>query len=141
MVAQQGHTARWDAMIGRIGVVSHHLRSLLGAIRFNRFACLCMRGRIFLMFRLGRLYCTSRVFDLLASSKKCNQLFTRNKITKQRAFHIVSFSPSLKNVAQNFKPLGLAESPYFHSYGIFTLDKSTIYHYNIFSIHNYLGPS
>ena len=25
-------TTKWDAMIGRIGVVSHHLRSLLGAI-------------------------------------------------------------------------------------------------------------
>ena len=27
----KGRTARWDAMTGRIGVVSHHLPSLLGA--------------------------------------------------------------------------------------------------------------
>ena len=26
--------ARWDARIGRIGVVSHHLQSLMGAINF-----------------------------------------------------------------------------------------------------------
>ena len=32
VVAQKGHTARWDAMIGWIGVVSYHLRSILGAI-------------------------------------------------------------------------------------------------------------
>ena len=31
----KGRTPRWDAMIGRIGVVSHHLRSLLGAIKLN----------------------------------------------------------------------------------------------------------
>ena len=35
VVAQKGHTARWDAMIGRIGVVSHHLRSFLGAIKLT----------------------------------------------------------------------------------------------------------
>jgi hypothetical protein len=34
-VAQKGRTARWVAMIGRIGVVSHHLRSLLGAIKLT----------------------------------------------------------------------------------------------------------
>ena len=33
---------------------------------------------------------------------------------KQFAFLIISSSPSLKNIAQNFKPLILAESPYFH---------------------------
>ena len=33
-MAQEGHIVRWDAMIGQIGVVSHHLRSLLGAIKF-----------------------------------------------------------------------------------------------------------
>ena len=27
--------ARWDAMIGRISVVSHHLRSLLSAIKLS----------------------------------------------------------------------------------------------------------
>ena len=34
-MARKGRTARWDAMIGRIGVVSHHLRSLLGAINLT----------------------------------------------------------------------------------------------------------
>ena len=32
-MARKGCTARWDAMIGQIGVVSHHLRSLSGAIK------------------------------------------------------------------------------------------------------------
>ena len=32
-MAPEGRTAKWDAMIGRIGVVSHHLQSLLGAIK------------------------------------------------------------------------------------------------------------
>ena len=32
---------------------------------------------------------------------------------KQLAFLIISSSPSLKNVAQNFKPLVLAKTPYF----------------------------
>ena len=56
------------------------------------------------MFRLGRLYCTSREegLDLLASLRICNYLFTKNKIMKQLAFLIISSSPSLKNTAQNF---------------------------------------
>ena len=33
MVVRKGRTARWDAMIDRIGVVSHHLQSLLDAIK------------------------------------------------------------------------------------------------------------
>ena len=32
VLAREERTARWDAMIGQIGVISHHLRSLLGAI-------------------------------------------------------------------------------------------------------------
>jgi len=52
------------------------------------------------MLRLGRLWCTNRGFDLLASLEKCNELFTRYKITKQLAFLIVSSIPSLKNIAQ-----------------------------------------
>ena len=35
MVAWKGHTATWDAMIGQIRVVSHHLQSLLGAIELT----------------------------------------------------------------------------------------------------------
>ena len=41
-MAYKGSTARWDAMIDQIGVVSHHLRSLLGAIKLtvlHVFAC------------------------------------------------------------------------------------------------------
>ena len=34
-MAQKGRIARWDAMIGWIGVVSHHLQSLLGAMKFT----------------------------------------------------------------------------------------------------------
>ena len=48
---------------------------------------------------------------------------------KQRAFLIISSFPSLKNIAQNFKPLILAESPYFSS-GIVFL-----------SYHSYCSPS
>ena len=40
---------------------------------------------------------------------------------KQRAFLIISSFPSLKNIAQNFKPLILAESPYFHAVWYFYL--------------------
>lgn len=32
VVVQKGCTGRWDAMIGRIGDVSHHLQLLWGAI-------------------------------------------------------------------------------------------------------------
>ena len=35
MVAQKRCTAKWDAMIGRVSVVSHHLQSLLGAIKLT----------------------------------------------------------------------------------------------------------
>ena len=34
-MARKGRTVRWDAMIGRIGIVSHHLRSLSGAIKLT----------------------------------------------------------------------------------------------------------
>ena len=54
------------------------------------------------MLKLGRFYYTSRGFDLLqvASSGKHNVSFTLNKIMKQLAFLIVSFTPCLKNIAQ-----------------------------------------
>ena len=32
VVVQKGWSGRWDAMIGQIGDVSHHLQSLWGAI-------------------------------------------------------------------------------------------------------------
>jgi hypothetical protein len=31
----EGCIDRWDAMVGPIGIVSHHLRSLLGAIELR----------------------------------------------------------------------------------------------------------
>jgi hypothetical protein len=34
-VTQKGRIARWDAMIGHIGVVSHHLQKLLGAMKLT----------------------------------------------------------------------------------------------------------
>ena len=34
-LAQKGRTARWGAMIVQIGVVSHHLPSLLSAIKLT----------------------------------------------------------------------------------------------------------
>ena len=34
-MARKRRTAKRDAMIGRIGVVSHHVRSLLGAIKLT----------------------------------------------------------------------------------------------------------
>ena len=43
------------------------------------------------------------------------------KLQKRLAFLIISSSPSLKNVAQNFKPLVLAESTYFHGLWYFYL--------------------
>ena len=56
-------------MIGWIDVVSHHLRSLLGAMKLTVLCVLYAEKKI-LSFRLERLYCTSRGFDLLASSEK-----------------------------------------------------------------------
>ena len=41
-MARKGRTARCNAMIGQIGVVSHHLQSLAGAIKlivFRAFVC------------------------------------------------------------------------------------------------------
>ena len=32
-MAWKGRTARWDAMMGRKGVVLHHLQSIMGAIK------------------------------------------------------------------------------------------------------------
>ena len=40
-------TARWDALIGRIGVVSHQLRSILGAIKLTVLRVFVCRSRIF----------------------------------------------------------------------------------------------
>ena len=37
VAARKGCNVRWDATIGWIGVVSHHLRSLLGGITLTVF--------------------------------------------------------------------------------------------------------
>ena len=42
-------------VIGSIVVVSHHLRSLLGAIELTILYAFCMQSKIFLMLTLGRL--------------------------------------------------------------------------------------
>jgi hypothetical protein len=34
-MAQKGCSDRWDAIIGHIGVVSHHLQKLLGAMKLT----------------------------------------------------------------------------------------------------------
>ena len=34
-MVQKGRIARWDALIGHIGVVSHHLQSLLDVIKLT----------------------------------------------------------------------------------------------------------
>ena len=61
-------------MIGRIGHVSHHLGSLLGAIGLTDFwVFMCKVGYFDAQF--GRLYYTKTRFDLLASLRKCNYLF------------------------------------------------------------------
>jgi hypothetical protein len=60
------------------------------------------------MIKVGRHYYTSMGVDRLASLEKHKYLFTWNKITKQLAFLIISFAPSLQNNPQNSKPLILA---------------------------------
>jgi hypothetical protein len=45
VVARKGCNNRLDGVIGRIGVVSHHLRSLLGAIELTVLcAFVCILG-------------------------------------------------------------------------------------------------
>ena len=76
------------------------------------------------MCGLRRLYYTSKGFDLLASlKKKCYKSFTKNEITKQLAFLIISSSPSRheKYCTTFQQPLVVAESPYFHGLWYFQL--------------------
>jgi hypothetical protein len=52
-----------NAMVGHIGLVSHHLRSLLGAVQLTvSCACVCKVESFILMYKQGG-------FDLLASLK------------------------------------------------------------------------
>ena len=68
-MARKGRTARWDAMIGRIGVVSHHLQSLLGVIMLTVLRVFVCKVEY---FDIQIRETPSRGFDLLASLKKCN---------------------------------------------------------------------
>ena len=43
-VVQKGCSEWWDGVIGRIGVVSHHLRSLLGAIELTASCAFVCKG-------------------------------------------------------------------------------------------------
>ena len=52
------------------------------------------------MLKLGRLYCTSKGVDLLASLGNRDWLLTWNKCMKQLAFLIISTTPFLENIAQ-----------------------------------------
>jgi hypothetical protein len=104
-------------MIGRIGVVSHHLRSLVDAIELNvlcAFVCVveCFDAHII------DIMVYNRRFDLLASLTKCNQLFKGNQITNEFAFIIISSAPSLKNVAQ-IKAIVFGQINLFSSFFIF----------------------
>ena len=57
------------------------------------------------MLKFGRLYCTIREFDLLASLKKCQFLFTMDKILKQTCIpHHFLYSIFEKHCT-HFKPL------------------------------------
>ena len=63
---RKGCNDRWDVVIGWIGVVSHHLGSLLGAIELT-FLCafVCKVG----------YFDASRGFDLLVSLGKCKYYY------------------------------------------------------------------
>ena len=106
-----------------MSIITHHLRSFLGPFNMHSYA----KSDILILI-LRRLYCTSRKFDLLASSQKCNSFFTWNNTTKlQNNFHSSSFPllhlwKRLHNCTIS-KPLLLAESAYFHH---FPYDISTL---------------
>ena len=51
-------------VIGRLGLASHHLGSLLGAIELTILCAFLHAQYVILMLKLRRLYRTSRRFDL-----------------------------------------------------------------------------
>ena len=79
----------------------------------------------------AHFYFTNRGFDLLASLKKCNQLYTWNKNTKQIAFLIISSTPSLKNISQSSSHSFWPKLAYFHHLPYFYLGRKS----------NHLRPS
>ena len=83
---RKGCNDRWDVVIGWIGVVSHHLGSLLGAIELT-FLCafVCKVG----------YFDASRGFDLLVS------LGNVNIIMKQLVFLVIS---STMKILYKFQP-------------------------------------
>ena len=57
VVASKGCSDRWDAVIGQIGVVSYHLRSLLGVVKLTILcAFLCKVGYFDAQLRETLLY-------------------------------------------------------------------------------------
>ena len=70
VVAYKGCRGRWDASINQIGVVSHHLQSLLSAHSVNRFVCIRTREWDVLILKLEGVWLTC-LFP-----KKCNYLRT-----------------------------------------------------------------
>ena len=104
-----------DAMIGWIGVVSRHCDHLLVPVSWS--ACVCAYGKYdFLMLILRRLWYTNKAFDLLALLGNCNQIFTRNEITKQFCIllHVLYFK--YEKCCTNFEPLFPANLTYFHHF-------------------------
>jgi hypothetical protein len=76
-------------MFGQIGIVSHHLQSLLGAIELTIFSISAHRVRSF-NAHIRRLLCTNRGFDLLASLKFITNYLQGKQL--QNNLHSSSFS-------------------------------------------------
>ena len=66
-----------------------------------------------LMLKLGRLYRTSRGFDLFASLE-CNLIFTWNKTMKQACIPQYLLYSISEEYCTNFMTLFFTESTYFH---------------------------
>lgn len=75
------------------------------------YASICKVG--YFMYKLGRLYCTCRGFDLFTSLGKCNHIFLENKIMRELTFLDNSSTLSLRNIAQ------ISSHPFWANYPIF----------------------
>ena len=88
---------QWHAICidWRIGHVSHHLKSFLGAIESTVLcAVVCIAWDFDAQIKETLSY--NRGFDSLSILGRCNQLLTWNKSMKQIAFLIISSPPSLQ---------------------------------------------
>ena len=107
MVTRKGRTARWDATIGRISVVSHHLRSLMVSINLTVsrvFVC----GVEYLVVEIRETLLYKHVLQLTRLFEKNITYYLHIRKSRNNS-HSSSFL-----IAQTFKPLVvLAESPYF----------------------------